>query len=424
MSANQEDAIAKAKAASSTGHHGLYQNMIYAAGMFQGQLPTVTTDPNKLEAQAKASMSLTSYNYVAGGAGERATMDANRLAFRTWKFIPRMLRPAASAGKRDLSTTMFGTKYTTPVVLAPVGVQSIFHPCGEEGIARVAAKLKLPFTMSTAASCDIETLAKANGDGDRWYQLYWPQDDDITLSILSRAHKAGFKVLLVTLDTWTLCWRPWDLDQGYIPFMLGTGNQVGFSDPVFRERFAELSGGKKPEEDVTNASLAWQKGTFSGEAHSWEHVKLLVDNWPGPVVLKGILHPADARKAAQMGVKGVVVSNHGGRQLDGSVASLEMLPEIVDALADTGVEVLFDSGIRTGVDIMKALSLGAKGVLVGRPWVYGMGIAGEKGAEAVLRGLLADLDQSMGLAGVASVSELGREWVRRCHYPGDKISSY
>ncbi|KAF2149466.1 oxidoreductase [Myriangium duriaei CBS 260.36] len=402
--------------------YGLYQNHLYAAGMLHNTLPSVTTDPNKLEHQAKSKMALKAYNYVAGGAGERATMDANRLAFRTWKLVPRMLRPSGGGGQRSTRATILGEEYDSPVIVAPVGVQKLFHECGEEGSARAAAKVRVPYCMSTAASATIEQVAAASGAGERWYQLYWPQDHSITLSLLGRAKKAGFRVLLATLDTWALSWRPWDLDEAYVPFMTGMGNQVGFSDEVFRKMLKDR-GAKSPEEDVVGASLAWQKEVFSGATHSWEDVKLLVDNWDGPVVLKGIQHPEDAKKAAEMGVKGIVVSNHGGRQMDGAVGSLEMLPEVVEALKGTDVEVLFDSGIRTGVDIIKAIALGAKGVLVGRPWVYGMGIAGEKGVEAALRGLLADLDQSMGLAGIASLNDLNKDWLRRSFYPGDRHSN-
>lgn len=203
--------------------------------------------------------------------------------------------------------------------------------------------------------------------------------------------------------------------------MTGTGNQIGFSDPVF-QRIYKSQTGKEINDDIVSASLAWQRDVFSGKTHSWDQVKLLVDNWDGPVVLKGIQHPDDARRAAQTGVKGIIVSNHGGRQMDGAVSSLEMLGECVEAVEGTGVEVLFDSGIRTGVDVIKALCLGAKGVLVGRPWVYGMGIAGEKGAKQVMQGLLADLDQSMGLAGMSCIKDMNKGWLRRSAYPGDRHS--
>ncbi|KAK5148538.1 hypothetical protein LTR04_000619 [Oleoguttula sp. CCFEE 6159] len=400
-------------------NYGAYQSEIYAHGMFNNILPTVTMDPNKLEEQAKKNLGSRSYNYVAGGAGERATMDANRLAFRQWKMVPRMLRQTTH---RDLRVELFGQTYDSPLLVAPVGVQQIFHEDKETGVAEIAADLGVPYILSTASSASIEDVAKANGEhGHRWYQLYWPQDDDITVSLLSRARAAGYTVLVVTLDTWALSWRPWDLDGAYVPFMKGIGDQTGFSDPVFRRKFADKHG-KEVEEDVQGAALEWQKDVFSGAAHTWDQLELLKKNWAGPIVLKGIQHPDDALKAVEAGVDGIICSNHGGRQLDGAVGSLEMLPEIVEAVGDK-VTVLFDSGVRTGVDVIKALCLGAKAVLIGRPWVYGLAIAGKQGAKDALKGILADLDQSMGLSGIRTVADCDRSMIRRCQYPGDRHSS-
>lgn len=218
-----------------------------------------------------------------------------------------------------------------------------------------------------------------------------------------------------------------------IPFFKGIGNATGFSDPAFRQMFAELSGGKTPEQDVGAASAAWIADVFSGAAHSWEQLAHLRQHWDGPILLKGIQHPDDAVRAHQAGMDGVIVSNHGGRQLDGAIGSLDMLPEIVEAVrgkrtsgrpgCDDEFAVLFDSGVRTGVDVIKALCLGAQAVLVGRPWVYGLGIAGKAGAQEVMKGILADLDQSMGLGGMQKVSECTRDMLRRLQYPGDQASS-
>ena len=399
--------------------YGSYQIEIYTNGIVHKKLPLVTTDPNKLEAQARKHLGDRSYNYVAGGAGERATMDANRLAFRQWKLIPRMLRPST---KRDLSTELFGTKLPSPILVAPVGVQSIFHADREVGVASIARELEVPYILSTASSSSIEEVAAASGDGERWYQLYWPHDDEITLSLLKRAKENGYKVLVVTLDTWCLGWRPADLDLAYVPFAIGIGNQNGFTDPVVRRKFKEATG-KEVEEDIMGASTFWEKKVFSGANHSWDDIKLLRENWKGPIVLKGIQCVEDAKLAVEAGVEGIVVSNHGGRQLDGSIPSLEVLPEIVDSVGQD-LTVLFDSGIRTGVDVIKALSLGAKAVLIGRPFVYGLAIAGKDGAKAVLQSILADLDQSMALAGICSVAECDRTRVRRLQYAGDLKSSY
>ncbi|RDW68516.1 oxidoreductase-3 [Coleophoma crateriformis] len=400
-------------------NYGAFQNAIYQKGTFGSRtLPKVTTDPNKLEEQARAALPPTSYGYVAGGAGERATMDANRLAFRQWKLIPRMLRDTT---KRNLEIELFGEKYDSPILMAPVGVQVIFHEDKETGLSEVCSELGVPYILSTASSSSIEEVAEANGAGPRWYQLYWPQDNDITQSLLKRAKENGYKTLVVTLDTWALSWRPTDLDNAYIPFVKGVGDRTGFEDPVFREKFEQQSG-KTPEEDIQGASKAWVGEVFSGAAHTWEDIKLLREGWDGPIVLKGIQHPDDARLAVEYGVDGIVVSNHGGRQLDGAVGSLEMLPEIVDAVGDK-LTVLFDSGIRTGVDVIKALSLGAKAVLVGRPAIYGLSIAGKQGAKQVLQGILADLDNSMGLAGIKNIQGCNRSMLRRVQYGGDVKSS-
>lgn len=398
--------------------YGAYQMQIYGDGLLKNYMPTVTTDPNKLEEQAKTHLGARSFNYVAGGAGEKATMDANRLAFRQWKMIPRMLRDTTH---RDLRTELFGHKLESPLLIAPIGVQTIFHHDKEDGVAGVAAEIGVPYILSTASSSSIENVAKANGDGVRFFQLYWPQDDEITKSLLKRAKSNGFTVLLVTLDTWTLAWRPADLDNAYLPFASGIGDQTGFSDPAFRRKFTEKHK-KEVEDDVFLASREWANEVFSGTAHTWEQLELLKKEWDGPIVLKGIQHVDDARMAVEAGMDGIVVSNHGGRQLDGAVGSLEVLPEIVDAVGDQ-ITVLFDSGIRTGVDIIKALCLGAKGVLIGRPFVYGLAIGGKQGAKDVVRGLLADLDQSLGLGGMCTIADCNRSMIRRVQYGGDTISS-
>ena len=311
----------------------------------------------------------------------------------------------------------------SPVVMAPIGVQSAYHPDGELGVASACADLGVPFTLSTASTTTIEQVAAASDTGTpRWFQLYWPQDEEITASLLGRARATGCTVLVVTLDTFSLAWRPLDLDGAFLPFVHGQGLQNGLSDPVFRRKFAEANEGDTPEDNPLLAAQAFISETFSGNAHRWDELKLLRKYWDGPIVLKGILNAEDAKLAVQYGMDGIVVSNHGGRQLDGAVPSLEVLPQIVDAVGDK-ITVLFDSGIRTGADIMKALCLGAKGVMIGRPVMYGLGIAGKEGARHVLAGLLADLDQSMGLSCVKSIAELNRGMIRHMNYGGDVKSS-
>ncbi|GAA2442676.1 lactate 2-monooxygenase [Streptomyces macrosporus] len=381
---------------------GAYQSEIYLDGL-AGRLPPFTTDPTALEASARERMEPGPFWYVAGAAGSGATARANREAFDRWRLVPRMLRDATV---RDLRTTVLGTELPAPVLLAPVGVQSIVHPDGELATARAASALGVPMVLSTASSHTLEDVAEASGDGPRWFQLYWPNDDEVCAGILKRARAAGFTTLVVTLDTWTLAWRPHDLDLSYLPFIRGVGTAIPFSDPAFRAGLAT-----SPEEDPVSAVLRWVS-LFTGTDRSWDRLPFLREHWNGPIVLKGVQHPDDARRAVEAGVDGIVVSNHGGRQVDGAVASLDVLPEIAEAVGDE-IEVLFDSGVRTGADVLKALALGAKAVLVGRPFAYGLAHGGEEGVRHVLRGLLADLDLTLGLSGHRSPAELTPESLRR-----------
>jgi lactate 2-monooxygenase len=381
---------------------GGYQNELYLHGL-GGQVPMFTTDSTQLEEVARDKLEPTSYRYVLGGAGSGATVRANREAFDRWRIVPRMLTDAT---KRDLSTTILGTRMSAPVMLAPVGVQSIVHPDGELATARAAAALGVPMTLSTASSYTIEEVAESNGDGPRWFQLYWPNDNDVTISILSRAKAAGYSVLVLTLDTWTLGWRTMDLDAAYLPFLRGIGTANSFSDPAFRAALA-----KPPEEDQTAAILHWIP-MFTGTDKRWDQLPFLREHWDGPIVLKGIQHVDDARRACDAGMDGLVVSNHGGRQVDGAIGSLDALPEIAAAVGDR-MAVLFDSGIRTGADAVKALALGARAVFVGRPFVYGLGLGGEDGVRHVLRCILADLDLTMALSGNRTLADLSADTLRR-----------
>ncbi len=372
-----------------------YANEIYLQGLGD-VLPAFTTDTCRLEESARSVMEPGPFWYVAGGAGSGATVRANREAFDRWRLVPRMLRDATN---RSLATTVLGTSMPAPVLLGPVGVQSIIHPDGELATARAAAGVGLPMVMSTASSYSIEDVAEASGDGARWFQLYWPNDPDVCASFLDRATAAGFSTLVVTLDTWLLGWRPRDLDQSYLPFIRGTGLGVYFSDPVFR---AGLD--KAPEDDLMAALLRWLP-MFTGTDKSWDDLPFLREHWSGPIVLKGIQHADDARRAADAGMDGIVVSNHGGRQVDGAIASLDALPAIAEGVGDR-LTVLFDSGVRTGADVLKALALGADAVLIGRPYAYGLAHGGQDGVRHVLRSLLADLDLAMALSGHRSVEEL------------------
>jgi isopentenyl diphosphate isomerase/L-lactate dehydrogenase-like FMN-dependent dehydrogenase len=373
-----------------------YAHEIYLQGMSDVR-PTLTTDLTALEELARERMDAEPFWYAAGSAGSGATARANRAAFERWRIVPRMLTGSTA---HNPATTLFGAKLAAPVLTAPIGVQGIMHPDGELAVARAARELALPMVLSTVSSYPLEEVAAVNGDGGRWFQLYWPNDEDVCASFLDRAAKAGFTALVVTLDTWLLGWRPHDLDHAFLPFLTGKGLATYFSDPAFTALLE-----KAPHDDVQAAVLRWLP-MFSGSDHTWANLAFIREHWAGPIVLKGIQHVDDARAAADAGMDGIVVSNHGGRQVDGAIASLDALPGIVDAVGDR-LEVLFDSGIRSGADVVKALALGAKAVLVGRPWVYGLALGGYDGVRHVLRSLLAELDLTLALSGHADLTDVG-----------------
>jgi isopentenyl diphosphate isomerase/L-lactate dehydrogenase-like FMN-dependent dehydrogenase len=373
-----------------------FQNEIYLGGL-AGEVPKFPCDYTALEALAREVLTPEAFGYVAGSAGLERTERANRAAFDRWSIVPRFLR---DVDVRDMSTTVLGTTFPAPLALAPVGVQGIVHPDAELAVARAAASLGVPMVLSTVSSYRLEEVADALGDSPRWFQLYWPRDSEVAASFLRRARAAEFSTLVVTLDTFILAWRPRDLAAAYLPFLQRLGTVNYETDPAFR---AGLPG--TPDENPAASVMHWA-GMFGDPTKTWADLAWLRDHWDGPIVLKGVLHPEDALKAAEAGMNGLVVSNHGGRQIDGEIASLDALPAIVDAVGER-MTVLFDSGIRAGSDIVKAVSLGAQAVLVGRPYVYGLGVGGEHGVRHVLRSLLAEFDLTMALAGCRSVSELG-----------------
>ncbi|WP_026404967.1 lactate 2-monooxygenase [Actinomadura rifamycini] len=376
-----------------------FQNSIYLQGL--GDVtPALPTDLTKLEARAERALSAQAFGYVAGSAGSEATARANRAAFDRHRIVPRMLRDVA---ERDLSVTVLGTAMPSPVLLGPIGVLSILHPDGELAVARAAAAEGVPMVLSTAASHSIEEVAEAGGEGPRWYQLYWPKDRDLAASFLERAAAAGYTALVVTLDTFTMAWRPRDLDQAYLPFLCGIGVANYFSDPVFQRAV----GGPVTDANRDTALLHWV-ANFGNPSLTWDDLAFLREHWDGPIALKGIQHPDDARRAADAGMDGVIVSNHGGRQVDGAIASLDALPGVVEAVGDR-TTVLFDSGIRTGADAVKALALGARAVLLARPYAYGLALGGQAGVQHVLRCFQAEMELTMALAGIARPDELVRE---------------
>ncbi|HVP42904.1 MAG TPA: lactate 2-monooxygenase [Terriglobales bacterium] len=368
---------------------------IYQRGLL-GERPAVPVSLSRLEQKAKELLTPEAYDYVAGSAGGEATARANLEAFYRWRIVPRMLR---NVSQRDLSIELLGLKLPAPVLLGPVGVQGMVHSEAELASSRAAASLGVPFVLSTVSSRSIEEVAQAMGSATRWFQLYWGKDMELTASMLRRAEKAGYGAVVVTLDTSMLAWRERDLSYPYLPFLLGQGLANYFSDPVFRGHLP-----KPPEEDPAAAIRLWG-ALFSNTSLTWQHLRQLREHTQLPIVLKGILHPDDARKALEHGADGIIVSNHGGRQVDGAVASLDALPGVVKAVGDQ-VPILFDSGIRRGADVIKAIALGARAVLLGRLYIWGLASAGEPGVREVLLNLLADTDLTLGLSGYSSLAEL------------------
>src|SRR5467141_5246886 len=379
---------------------------LYAQGLVGGK-PSVPVPLDLLEQRAKEILAPRAYDYVAGGAGGEDTMRANREAFYRWRIVPRMLRDVA---KRDLSVELLGARLPAPVLLGPVGVQEIIHADADVASARAAASLGLPFVLSTMSSRTMEEVAQSASkvaDSPRWFQLYWGKNQELTASMLQRAERAGYTALVVTLDTHSLGWRERDLQHGYLPFMLGQGLANYFSDPVFRGLLAQ-----PPEQNPTAAIQLWGS-VFSNTALTWKDIGFLRQHTRVPIILKGILHANDAAKALDAGVDALIVSNNGGRQVDGCVGALDALPGVVREVKGRA-PVLFDSGIRRGADIFKALALGARAVLLGRSHMWGLAVAGEEGVRDVLLNLVADLDLTMALSGYTSCRELEASTLCKC----------
>jgi lactate 2-monooxygenase len=372
-----------------------FQNEIYAAG----EAPPFPVAWRELEAAGTAAMTPEAGDYVAGGAGGEETVRANREAFDRFRIVPRMLR---EVGTRDLATTVLETQLPAPVLLAPVGVQQIIHDDAEVATARAAGSLGVPYIHSTAASTSIEDAAAACGDGPRWFQLYFPRHRDIASSFVHRAEAAGYEAVVVTLDTLVLGWRPRDLGRAYLPFLRGIGLANYTSDPVFTSRL---------EGDSLETTVAAWIETFANPDLSWADIAWLRSETELPLLVKGINTAEDARRALDAGVDGVIVSNHGGRQVDGAIAALDALPDVAQAVPPD-VPVLFDSGIRTGADAVKALALGARAVLLARPAMWGLALGGEDGVRHVLRTFLGELDNTLAMAGYRSHRELGPGSVR------------
>lgn len=408
------------------------QQDIYLAGV-SGARPAVPVSPHRLERVARRKMSRTGFAYIAGGAGAERTMAANRAAFDRWRIVPRVLTDVTA---RDTSVTIFGRTVPVPLLLAPVGVLEMAHADADIAVAGAASDAGVPMIFSNQASRSMETCAAAMGDGPRWFQLYWSRSTDLALSFVQRAERSGCDALVLTLDTTILGWRPRDLDLGYLPFLRGKGIAQYTSDPVFqREVAADMAAFERRSTRVTPSAVrtliqlarahpgrfadnlrsdvpiaAVQRfiRTYSKPSLNWEDVAFLRERTSLPLLLKGVLHPDDARRAVDHGVDGVIVSNHGGRQVDGGIAALDALPGIAGAVGGD-ITVLMDSGIRTGADMYKALALGADAVCIGRPYAYGLAIAGRRGVGEVIENLLSDFELTMALSGCQTIADISAD---------------
>ena len=410
------------------GHFGRTRQMdVYLAGL-RGRRGLIPFDAEKLEKTARRRMSREAYAYVAGGAGLESTIAANRAAFERRRIVPRVLRDVS---ERDTSVTLFGRRLPSPFLLAPIGVLELAHRDADVAVGKAAAGEGVPMVFSNQASRPMEEVAAAMGDGPRWFQLYWSTSDELVASFVGRAEACGCEAVVVTLDTTMLGWRTRDLDLAYLPFALGKGIAQYTSDPVFTAMLkpepTQRSGLPTPtavrslleatssypgrlsanlRSGLPLAAVRQFLTIYSRPSLTWADVPRLREMTRLPILLKGILHPDDARHAVEVGVDGIVVSNHGGRQVDGAIASLDALPAVAEAVGGR-IPILLDSGVRGGADAFKALALGATAVLIGRPYVYGLALAGEQGVRDVIRNFVADFDLTLGLAGCTAVADVG-----------------
>ncbi|MEQ8689201.1 MAG: lactate 2-monooxygenase [Imperialibacter sp.] len=407
-----------------------WQKKIYLDGM-AGILPKVPVDFAKLQKKAKKNMSKEAWAYIAGGAGRETTMAENHSGFEKWKVVPRMLNDVS---QRDTSTTLFEKKLPVPLLLSPVGVLEMVHKKADLAVGKAAAKAGVPFIFSNQASVPMEKVAAAMGDSPRWFQLYWSKSNELVESLVKRAENCGCSAIVVTLDTSMLGWRTRDLDLAFLPFLQGKGIAQYTSDPVFMRLLKEKAIGEETPVErkirpttflsliqlLNNYPGGFFRNAFSGEplaavrqfiniysrpSLTWKDLEFLRKRTKLPILLKGILHPDDAKMAMEHGMDGIILSNHGGRQVDGAVSTIEMLPEVKKAVGND-FPILLDSGVRSGADMMKALALGASAVCIARSYAFGLAIAGEQGVYDVIRNMAADFELNMGLAGCKNIEEV------------------
>jgi lactate 2-monooxygenase len=385
-----------------TPQYGDYQMEIYGAGL-QGKLPRFPLDYASLERAAIEVLPSWVYSYVGFGAGDGNTQRANIEAFSRYGIVPRML---VGATERDLSVSLFDMQLPTPLFMPPVGVVGVcsqdLH--GDIQAAKASAQTGVPMVASTLTQDRMEDVVPHAGSTPNLFQLYTPTDKELAGSLLRRAEQSGYKAVAVTLDTWITGWRPHDLNTANFPQLRGYCLQNYFTDDVFLARLP-----KSPQDDPGAAALEWAK--IFGNPLRWEDLGWLRPLTKLPMLLKGIQHPDDVRKARDYGIDGIYCSNHGGRQANGGLPSLEALPAVVKA-AD-GMPVLFDSGVRSGSDVAKALALGATAVGIGRTYLYALAIGGVDGLVSQLRAVLAELDLLMAVDGYPSIADLRAAGVQR-----------
>jgi lactate 2-monooxygenase len=383
-------------------NYGDFQMELYVGGLTGVRSPHPITFTD-LEARASKALSPELLSYVAGGAGNEYTQVVNVRAFEKYGLMPRMLSGTA---ERDLSIELFGMTLPSPLMLAPVGVIGLCAQDGhgDQATARASARTGVPMIASTLSVDPMEDVAPLLGDTPGFFQLYTPADRDLAASLVARAEAAGFRAIVVTLDTQILGWRPRDVALASFPQLKGLCLANYFSDPLFRAKLE-----KSPEEDVRAAALMWALG-FSDPGLSWEDLPWLRSLTKLPLLLKGICHPDDVHRAIDGGIDGIYCSNHGGRQANGGVAAIDVLAGVVEAAGD--VPVIFDSGVRSGEHIVKALALGASAVGIGRPYAYALAVGGEDGIVHLLRSLLAEADLLMAVDGYPTISDLTPDALR------------
>ncbi|MEM1358895.1 MAG: alpha-hydroxy-acid oxidizing protein [Bacteroidota bacterium] len=378
-----------------------HQFGVYAKGAMK-RYPMLPTRYEDLLELARQKMKPEAFAYIAGGAGSESTMTDNRQALDHWRIVPRML---VDISHRDISTELFGQKLASPVIFGPVGVLGIAHPEAELAVAKAAKHLGIPQVCSNVSSCPLEEVAAGNGDNPHWFQLYWGENHDLSRSLISRAEAAGYTAIVVTLDTPLLAWREKDIDHAYLPFLNQQGLQNYYNDPVFRAKVGDPA--KNP-----GKAFSYFTRVFTGPSLTWADLKELREHTRLPIILKGIQHVEDARAALDHGADGIIVSNHGGRQVDGAIGSLDVLGEIAHAVGDQ-TTILFDSGIRRGADVFKAMALGARAVCVARPYALSLAIGGAPAVREWASNLLADTELTLGLAGCASWRDVSPANLRR-----------